>query len=456
MSDARYPAGTLLLGKLEIVRCIGAGAMGEVYEVKHRLTNHRRAIKVLRADLARRGSAVTRLVREAGIAAELGNARLVETFDAGVLDDGSPYILMELLRGRSLAQELDVRGRLDAASAAALARQVCEGMQAAHDAGVVHRDLKPGNLFLIDAQAWSLKILDFGVAKLRAEDAPHSASLTREGTVLGTPHYMSPEQAMAQKDVDHRTDVYALGVILYECLTGRLPYPGGSFLELLAQLHVGEFPKIRELEPSVPAELEAIVERAMERDRELRIDSMAALAEALEPFAQGAERTRVEGDGETLSDERWIANRSVSTLDEKSESFAETIDAARALPTEAISMHTLAATVDAPVRSPPPLPARESSPKRALGAVFAAVALGAIGFAAFQLGAQQQPPLTTTAPPPVTVEEPMADQDGGAPAERTEPVTLPEPPPSVPPARGPRWPRAVKAGLPNDNPYGEP
>ena len=224
MTDADDPlVGRVLLGKLEVVRRLGAGGMGAVYEVIHRLTHHHRALKVLHSELARDADVVARFLREASVAGTLQSPHVVETFDAGQLEDGSPYVLMELLEGSPLT-DLIAGGAVTPARTVRIVLEACEGLQAAHTAGIVHRDIKPDNLFLTigSGGAERIKLLDFGISKF-ARPAEDDVRLTQTGLVLGTPLYMSPEQASADADLDERTDIYSLGVILYELLSGGRP-----------------------------------------------------------------------------------------------------------------------------------------------------------------------------------------------------------------------------------------
>jgi len=279
--------GLDLLGKLRVLRLIGGGGMGAVYEVEHLITGHRRALKVLKSRYVAIPQSTERLMREAGVAGRLGTPYVPETYDAGYLEDGSAYVLMELLDGRPLLDLFQERGRLGISHVAGLMVQVCEGLALAHDDGIIHRDLKPENIFLVPSSEGSdrVKILDFGIAKFtkgRLDDAPNR--LTADGTILGTPYYMSPEQAMGGL-IDHRTDVYAVGVMIYEGITGMLPFDGKGVGAVFAKIQQGDYVPLSVMLPDADPTFEAMVRKAMHREPEQRFQSAEALRQALLPFA---------------------------------------------------------------------------------------------------------------------------------------------------------------------------
>lgn len=288
--DYTLDQGQLLAGKLRIIRKLGFGGMGAVYEVEHEITRHRRALKVLHPQLADMPAVVERFLREASAAGRIGNAHIVETFDAGKLDSGAPYIVMELLKGRTLADLLAGSGPLDLKRACDLLVQACDGVSAAHAAGIVHRDLKPENLFLTSSMESFVKILDFGISKFDAV-LTGVEGLTLEGSPMGTPYYMSPEQVKGQKTVDTRTDVYALGVVLYECLTARRPFDGDSLPELIFQIAQGNYVRPTQLRPELPQLVDDVVQTAMAMDPAQRYASAQQLADALSRLLAAPERT---------------------------------------------------------------------------------------------------------------------------------------------------------------------
>ncbi len=278
--------GQIVGGKYRIVRLLAKGGMGVVYEAQHAVVRRRFAIKFLRRDLTERRDILGRFQREAETAGALENENVTASVDFGISDDGSPYIVMEYLVGENLADLLAREGRLPVARAADLVAQACRGVAAAHAAGIVHRDLKPHNLFVCrrDDGTDLLKVLDFGVAKLQAIDEAGAA--TRTGTVLGTAAYMSPEQARGEKLVDQRADVYGLGAILYELLSGKRPHPGDSQNAILHHIATQPAVPLESVQPELPAALVEIVGRMVASDPSTRPQSADAAALELAPFAR--------------------------------------------------------------------------------------------------------------------------------------------------------------------------
>jgi len=280
--------GQTLLGRLKVLRRLGSGGMGTVYEVEHLITHHRRALKVLDPKLVASGEAVSRLVREAGVAGKTGSDAIVETFDVGRLDDGSPYVLMELLEGATVGEVLERRGRFPAPVAARIARRICEALGAAHGRGIIHRDIKPDNVFLVggDPVEARVKLLDFGVATMLPGYHDKLTKLTQTGTAPGTPLYMAPEQMAEGAAVDARADLYAVSLVLYEMLTGRRPFTATTLVGLITQVHKGEFVPLHEAAPDVDPRLAEVVHRGMQPDPNARFPDTGAMAAALAPFEQ--------------------------------------------------------------------------------------------------------------------------------------------------------------------------
>ncbi|HEX5100522.1 MAG TPA: protein kinase [Polyangiaceae bacterium] len=278
--------GEVVGGKYRISRFLAAGGMGSVYEAQHTLVKRRFAVKFLHPELARKRDLLTRFQREAEAAGGLESENVAAAVDLGVSTDGSPYIVMEHLVGESLEHLLGREGTLPASRATDLVQQACRGIQAAHLHGIVHRDLKPHNLFVCRREDGTdlVKVLDFGVAKL--EVLEQNSAATRTGTVLGTPSYMSPEQARGEKGVGHAADVYALGAILYELLSGKKPHPGESHNAILHHISTQPAILLSTVTDGLPAELVAVVMKALAPAPEARPPSADALAQALVPWVE--------------------------------------------------------------------------------------------------------------------------------------------------------------------------
>jgi len=272
-------------GKYRIVRFLASGGMGSVYEAQQVIVRRRFAIKFLHPELALRRELLTRFQREAEAAGALESENVAAALDFGIAADGAPYIVLEYLVGENLEQLREREERLPLTRAVNLVQQACRGVQAAHAAGIVHRDLKPQNLFVCRRGDGTdlVKVLDFGVAKL--EVVERGGAETRTGTVLGTPSYMSPEQARGEKKVDHLSDVYALGAVLYELLSGRKPHPGDSHNAILHHIATQPAIPLAQAFPGLPAELVAVVERTLADDAARRPASAGELAEALTPWS---------------------------------------------------------------------------------------------------------------------------------------------------------------------------
>lgn len=273
--------GIELGGRYRVVRLLGEGAMGAVYEAEHVLIGKRVAVKVLHERFSQSAEAVARFHREARAAAAIGHPHIVDVLDFGT-HELRPYIVMELLRGETLAERMAREEPVAPSEACRIVGQVLSALAAAHAIGVVHRDLKPENVILVGGAR--AKLVDFGVSKFR-EAAPRSAAKTREGMLFGTPGYMAPEQWVGAADADHRADLFSAGVILYELLTGGLPYEGATRAELYQEIVHGtaDPPAPSAIAPEVPAVLDAAVLTAVARDREKRFRSAAEFLSALVP-----------------------------------------------------------------------------------------------------------------------------------------------------------------------------
>lgn len=292
--------GDRIEGKYEIKRLLGEGGMGAVYEGENTLIHRRVAIKVLHSGVAALEEAVKRFENEAQAAGRIGSDHIVEVLDLGRLESGDRYMVMEFLKGESLSARIAARGRLSAGEIVNIGLQLLEGLSAAHEAGIIHRDLKPDNIFLLTqakGRTDFVKILDFGISKFNVMGKDFS--MTRTGSVMGTPYYMSPEQARGAKNLDARLDVYAAGVILYEAATGRVPFDGDTFNELLIKIVTEESPSVRTLAPELDPGLAEIIDRARQKSPDQRFASAREFRDALARWSEGA-RSGALATGATL------------------------------------------------------------------------------------------------------------------------------------------------------------
>jgi serine/threonine protein kinase len=271
--------GHVIAGKYRLVRQLGKGGMGSVWAADHLALSSEVAIKIIDPAIARNQEALARFLREAQSAAALRSPHVVQTFDYGVHED-VPFIAMELLEGDSLAQRLELGGPLSVADTAKILTQVGRAISRAHEAGIVHRDLKPDNIFLVKNDDEEIaKVLDFGIAKATGGVLGNS-SQTRTGAILGTPYYMSPEQAEGNRSVDHRTDLWSLAVIAFECVTGRRPFESEALGDLILQICVRPI-KMPSSLASVPPAFDAWYAKATQRDPSQRFQSARELTAAL-------------------------------------------------------------------------------------------------------------------------------------------------------------------------------
>jgi eukaryotic-like serine/threonine-protein kinase len=257
--------------------------MGAVWEGTHTTLGTRVAVKFIDPEYADSPDARNRFENEARAAASLRSKHVVEMYDHGLSEDGSPFIVMEYLEGEPLDQRLDREGRLSPAETARILLQACRAVARAHGAGIVHRDLKPENLFLVwddEEQSDFVKVLDFGIAKF-TDRSVNVSSATRTGSVLGTPFYMSPEQARGLRSVDQRTDIWSLGVIAYRCIVGSLPFDGEAIGDLLVRLCTEPIPVPSQVVADVPPGFDAFIQRALSRDLTQRFQSVQEFADSL-------------------------------------------------------------------------------------------------------------------------------------------------------------------------------
>jgi serine/threonine-protein kinase len=391
--------GTVLLDRYKVIGHIGDGGMGSVYLVEHTTILKKFAAKVLSPALSTRQDFIDRFLREARAASVISHPNVVEITDFGTTPGGEPFFIMEYLQGEDLSETIADEGPMRWARAQQMILQVCGALEAAHEQGIVHRDMKPGNCLRVKSgnNTDFIKVLDFGIAKVQSLEA-EERSLTQTGTVIGTPEYMSPEQGWGHP-VDHRSDIYAVGVILYELLTGHVPFTGETMMEVLNR-HIYEVPNVDH--PHISQEVGAVILKAMQKDRELRFQSMSEMIRAIEGVGTGAGLVEV-------VDEEIKAPWGPVTARYKT----------------AVTQITMSGDRDDTAEGVP-VPSEEPAPKRS-GAVIGLVLAGLVGVGVIGLvlvGGDDPPPKAEPAP----VAAP-ADNDAGA--AEPEPEPEPEPPPVV-------------------------
>ena len=421
------------IGNYRVTRLLGEGGMGMVYLAEHPTLGRRAAVKVLHPDLAASQEMIERLFNEARAANAIGHPGIVEVSDLGLLPSGTPYIVMEFLEGQSLGARMSQGGRLSLRATLEIADQAASAVGAAHAKGIIHRDLKPDNLFLTPDPQWPgrerLKVLDFGIAKLAQRPAAASDVRTRTGAILGTPRYMSPEQCRDSREVDHRTDIYSLGVILYEMLAGTPPFVSSSWGEM-AHMHIGvKPPDLRELVPDLPLAIERAVARALEKEPDARFQSMAELRQALDgTFA---------GDKTIPGGVSWAA---------ANPTLVDAPDPASTLPFDAppvtppIRRTTLAGAASEVQRSPGtsllPRPGRRAVPLLVAGLIGAAIVVISA------LTAIRRP---ASEPPAAAAGGPVPERPASA---AVAPAAPRAPAPPAPAVVEPQAPRAISVELP--------
>jgi serine/threonine-protein kinase len=279
--------GDLIAGKYRIVRIIGEGGMGVVVEAVHQTLDQRVAIKFHRPQTSASAESIARFLREAKSAAQIKSEHVVRVTDVAVLEDGDPYFVMEYLEGRDLDDLIQVEGPLPIAVGLDYALQVCEALAEAHAVGIVHRDLKPANLFLANRPDGSVivKLLDFGISKMLPKGAEAELSMTKTRALMGSPLYMAPEQMRSTRRVDHRADIWSLGVLIHEILTGDTPFLGETLPEVCASIAADEPIPLTLKRPDAPLELETVILRCLEKDPDRRFSDVAEFALALAPLA---------------------------------------------------------------------------------------------------------------------------------------------------------------------------
>jgi serine/threonine-protein kinase len=313
--DDLPPPGAVLAGKYAVVRLIGRGGMGVVLEAQHLRLGQRVALKLLKSTYRAMPEIMARFEREARAIARLTGPHVARILDVEALPDGSPFMVMELLRGRELDEEREARGKIPPREAVGYILQACAGMAEAHRMGIVHRDLKPSNLFLCDQDGYrTVKVLDFGISKLTGDV---HAAMTTTASAFGTPLYMSPEQVRSVKHVDARADIWSLGVVLYELLSGETPFNHPSATAILASIIADKPVPIQKRCPDISRGLADVVMRALEKDPDARYADVREFAAALAPYgpprddpgqaAVAVELLGVEGPSMTARKRRVLA-----------------------------------------------------------------------------------------------------------------------------------------------------
>jgi serine/threonine protein kinase len=286
------PVGFLLMDKYRVERRIGSGGMGIIALAEHIHLKKKVAIKFLLPENGSNPENLTRFLREAQVVARIDSEHVAKVFDMGTLESGIPYIVMEYLEGHDLHELMQRIGAVSVAKAVDFILQACDAIAKAHAAGIVHRDLKPANLYCVPRPGDKLfvKVLDFGISKVaQANDSGNT--LTQAFVIFGSPPYMSPEQSFSTHDVDERTDIWSLGIILYELLAGIAPFSAETNFKLRMKIANTPMPPLRKQNPAVPAKLEQIVKRCLEKEADARYQSVAELALALRPFADVPDST---------------------------------------------------------------------------------------------------------------------------------------------------------------------
>jgi serine/threonine protein kinase len=285
LSASELAAGTVLVDRYRLVRVLGRGAMGNVYEGQHVRTSRRVAIKVLHPELAKLDTVRARFSREAQAATAAGHPNIVEVLDLDVMPDGLPFLVLEYLEGRDLAVDLAREGPQRVDKTAHIVAQTCRALAAAHAKGVVHRDLKPANLFIAprEGDPWFVKVVDFGISKIELHGIER---LTKTGTAIGTPFNMSPEQCRESKNIDHRSDIFSLGIVLYHAFTGHRPFEAKPYARLVQQIMTAMPPPISHSRPDVPPDVVELVQRMLAKDPAHRPQSCAEIAEILRPHTR--------------------------------------------------------------------------------------------------------------------------------------------------------------------------
>jgi serine/threonine protein kinase len=407
------PPSSLIGGKYELRGLIGRGGMGSVYEGRHASLGTPVAIKFIDAEYANSNDAKSRFDTEARAAATIQSKHAIQIYDHGMTEDGRPYIVMELLVGEALDKRILRLGAIPLQETARMIRQVARALSRAHERGIIHRDLKPENIFLVrgpDDDEDVAKVLDFGIAKIKAAPgAVGISSSTKTGTLLGTPFFMSPEQARGLRTVDHRSDLWSLGIIVFKCITGVLPFDGESLGDLLVKICTAPIPVPSHVVPGFPQQVDLWMARALEREPEARFQSALELADSLGAIA-GLSFPRGPSSGANTPEPSGPVQSSPYSPRPPS-SHSPTIKEPFSGPEYA---QPVVGITSAPITASAPQSIRRSSKMGYVGGAVLGLAAGFAGVYYFVarpnahstpgivLSAPQPPPSTTAAPPPPT------------------------------------------------------
>jgi serine/threonine-protein kinase len=477
MAEGLPQTGELLEGKYRIESVIGEGAWGEVLEATNIRIKRRVAIKVLKAQYASNPAMVGRFEREALASTHIESPHVVQIFDAGVLADGRPYMVMEFLVGEDLGKRIDNApdNRLPLIEAVGFCIQAARGLGAAHTASIFHRDMKPSNIVIAKTKTGRelAKIVDFGISKLLNDQ--DATSNTQTGTIMGSPVYMSPEQARGSKNSDHRSDIYSLGVVLYECVTGRTPFVADSFNELLFKIALEDAPTPKTLRPDIDDELNEIIVKATARAPESRYQTAGEFEAAMLSFLQKSGdhadwATDTGGRGVDLSASptraKSLPDIAVASpvVGDKTPSQAPPKSASAPPPATKPSQQTVGKETSTSLSKtqdpfePPPTSAANNKRVMYVGAAAAAIVIAVLGASSLKSGDPVKPDSTKTAtsqattavtqeptatakpsaaPEPTATASETAAADAGAMPDSTKPATRPIVAPQTRPATGP-------------------
>lgn len=429
--------GTILLSKYTLESVLGEGGMGVVVSARHLSLNERVAIKFLLPAAVENPEVVARFLQEARAAVRIRSEHVARVFDVGNLETGEPYMVMEHLEGSDLSHLLQTRGPLPVEQTVDCIIQACVALAEAHRLGIIHRDLKPANLFLTTRADGSplIKVLDFGISKATLL-GPDAVSLTQTSVAMGTPYYMSPEQLRSARSVDVRSDIWSLGITMFELLAGRAPFMGETLAELCVAVLTNETPRLREVRPDVPPELEAIVQRCLEKSPERRYQNMGELALALSEFGSASSRL--------------LARRSASLSGAPRESLPPdllspgpssptVVSQNQAPPVRANQARDVGLVSDATILAP------TSAPKRPVWPLALAVSVVGAGVLGWSL--RSPPPAPAAVAPAVS-----ASEARGAPS--AQPLVPPEPEPKASASPAVSTAAVVAMAVPTSKPAG--